>query len=234
MSQIAVGILLAAGLIAAVWTMILMGRQRQAVYSILAALGGVVCLVGLVSIWPGAFNSGIPVPLLKPSASPPASDYPRFSQFDPRTYKGPTGKIVVPTWKTANLTLMREGGSSESEILSVKTSDGTFTVPTGKYTVISLSQTVKDGAAGWTLSSSYEKPVSVSRGSVVRLNAGQQLVASVKVVESGRGRVNMDLQIVGRGGESCSISEIGSSKAPGFQVLSKQGKVLWNGKFEAG
>ncbi len=233
MSQIAVGILLAAGLIAAVWTTILMGRQRQAAYSILAALGGVVCLVGLVSIWPGAFNSGIPAPLLKPSASPPASDYPRFSQFDPRTYKGPTGKIVVPTWKTANLTLMREVRGSESEILSVKTSDGTFTVPTGKYMVISLSQTVKDGAAGWTLSSSYEKPVSVSRGSVVRLNAGQRLVASVKVLQGG-GRVKMDLQIVGRGGESCSISEIGSSKAPGFQVLSKQGKVLWSGKFEAG
>lgn len=234
MSQIAVGILLAAGLVAAVWTTILMGRQRQAVYSILAALGGVVCLLGLVSVWPRASNSGIPAPLLKPSASPPASDYPRFVQFDPRTYKGPTGKIVVPNWKTAELTLMRESGDSNGEILSVKTSDGTFTVPTGKYRVIDLSQTVKDGAAGWTLSSSYEKPVSVSRGSVVRLNAGQQLVASVKVVQGSRGRVDMDLQILGRGGESCSISELGNSKAPGFQVLSKQGKVLWSGKFEAG
>jgi len=233
MSQIAVGILLAAGLIAAVWTTILMGRQRQAAYSILAALGGVVCLVGLVSIWPRTSNSGIPAPLLKPSASPPASDYPRFSQFDPRTYKGPTGKIVVPTWKTAALTLIREGGDSNGEMLSVKTSDGTFTVPTGKYMVINLSQTVKDGAAGWTLSSSYEKPITLSRGSMVRLNAGQGLVGSVKVSQNGK-QVNMALEILGRGGDLCTISGPASSKPAAFQVLSKQGKVLWSGKFEAG
>ena len=231
MSRIAIEILLAAGLVAAVWTMILMARQRRALYSIVAGLGGVVCLLGLVSIWSGAPNSEIPAPLLKPSASPIISNYPRLIEFNPRTYKGATGKIVVPTWKAAELTLMRD--DRDSGMLSVKTSDGTFTVPTGKYLVISLSRTVKHGAAGWTLSSSYDKPVSVSRGSVVRLNAGQQLVASVKVLQGGS-RVNMELQILGGAGESCTISELGSSKAPGFQVLSKQGKILWSGKFEAG
>jgi len=233
MSEIAVSLLLVAGVVAAMWMIVVFGKQRRGLYAVLAALAGLVCVLGLVSLRAGKPGGQLPTPLLRPSFSPIVSRTPKFVNFDARKYKGATGKITVPGAKNARIMLVPASGDLAGQFLSARTSDGTFVLPVGEYGVVSLTQTVKANGVDWTLSSQYDRLLTVARGSVPTLNVGQPLTASVKVSQSGRNQISMDLAIVGRGGETCSISRSGNSKPTQFQV-SRAGKVLWTGAFEAG
>jgi len=233
MLEIAVSLLLLAGLVAAVWMIILFGKQRQGLYTVLAALAGIVCVLGLVSLRAGKSGGRLPAPLLKPSFHFFPADVPQFVDFDPHKYKGATGKIAVPGCKNAQVMLACAAGHLSGQLLSAHTSNGTFVVPIGKYAVQGLTQMAKANGVDWALSSQYFRRLTVRQGSVVRLNLGQPLTASVKVSKIGRDQISMDLAILGCGGETCGISRSGDSKPPQFEV-SKAGKVLWTGKFESG
>ena len=49
MLEIAVSLLLLAGSVAAVWMIILLGKQRQGLYAVLAGLAALVCVLGFVN-----------------------------------------------------------------------------------------------------------------------------------------------------------------------------------------
>jgi len=113
----------------------------------------------------------------------------------------------------------------------LKSGNGVFKAPVGKYRLLGYDSPVT-GRREPIVSGRYRNPpvIAVTDGSTYRLKAGPPLVASIAVSQTGRNYVTMDLRLTGRGGEQCMIS----TKEPRFQVLSKAGRVLQEGKFKYG
>jgi hypothetical protein len=162
----------------------------------------------------------------------PRTQRPSIVHIDAAKYKGNAGTIILPLKGDSFVYLYRTDTRKEAPY-QLTSKDGVFKAPAGKYQLLMYYVTSKDrGRRGPMISGRYSKPItiSVSRGSTYRLKAGPPLTASIRVSQRGANAVTMDLMLTGRGGEQCTIS----SKEPRFQVLSRAGKVLQEGKFKFG
>ncbi len=192
-----------------------MTRVRGAVVAVLAAL---VVMAAPVAAW----------------ANKPAR--PSIVVFDPAKYKGKTGKIVLPFKGESFLYAYKiDQGKQTPYILKSKT--GTFAAPVGSFRLLQYyaSYGTSKGGRPWRLSGRFDKPlaIKVGSGTTYQIKGGAPFTAWVKVQQSVRSRVSMDLVVLGRGGERCTIYSA-SRKDPRFRILSKTGKVLQEGKFEYG
>lgn len=158
------------------------------------------------------------------------------TNFDPKAYKGKTGKITVPyRGESAIVTALTEPGK-RTAYQKYDSKDGTFVVPVGRHRVMMYYAYVRSGrTVSW---SAAGRPRSLSAnvvaGRSVSVNIGPPITASIKAQQMGK-TLYLSLNMTGRGGEEAQINRvIGRGKAPGFQVLSQQGKVLMQGSFRYG
>jgi len=162
---------------------------------------------------------------------------PKMVTFDPATYKGKTGQIVTPLKGDVSLNLLKSGEDTRFELVEIKGQDGKFVVPTGDYRVMSCDQAIVRDGTTWDISHNAlpsSQKLAVTPGSKSELNIGPPYTASIKVDSIHNKKLNLSLAITGHSGEKCSIVNQSTSKAPGFQILSKSGDVLQEGTFEYG
>jgi hypothetical protein len=161
------------------------------------------------------------------------SKFRHIEEFDPAAYHGEMGTIVV-SHKGQGSLLLRERKADKQ--IRVAIDNGVAQAPAGEYEVVTYDAVAKDErGVKWTASCYYSKrePLSVAASSSQQLDAGPPFTAAVAVKERAKGKVSIDLGIAGRGGRQYSIMRQDGT-APGFEVLDKSGKVLWQGSFEYG
>lgn len=159
---------------------------------------------------------------------------PRIQRFDPAGYKGKTGKIVTNFKHESRLYMYKVDGGKRTPY-EMNSKNGVFVVPVGQYEFLQYLVMPSSTAASRApaVSGRYEKQllIAVTDGSTYKLKAGPPFAASIKVAQRGADNVQMDLLLVGSGGERCTLM---SSKAPEFQVVAKSGSLLQEGKFKYG
>lgn len=161
---------------------------------------------------------------------------PQFIRFDPKTHKGDTGRISVSVKGESSIILTNAAG----DIVSLTSKTDQLIAPVGTYKWEVCYVRVRDSKSG-KMSQLVSRPpagktprISVRKGSTTKLAMGLPLSASVAVKSVGPSRVQMDLNLVGRGGERCTIRHINRSDKPQFKVLNSSGRVVWTGSFEYG
>lgn len=170
-----------------------------------------------------------------------ATGTPEMESFDPSTYKGKTGKIVLPYSGDSTLYVIKVGGEKAESGLYLSGNGKSVVAPVGMYRVDYYAMSMKDKkGATWSFSS-QPKPEKNAQMLIVRagknskMKPAEGMVASIKVDQTDEKNVAMSFQIKASNGESCSIEQIGkNAKPPRFKVLSKTGKVLMTGAFEYG
>ncbi|MCX6344405.1 MAG: hypothetical protein NT018_04940 [Armatimonadetes bacterium] len=163
---------------------------------------------------------------------------PKTELFNPETYKGPVGNVVLSS-KGETMLYLRNIDSGG--YMTVNTKSAKLKLPIGKYDLFDYTSTVqgRDGKT-WVLSGGPADPMKpiafdVTLTKTVSLKIGAPLTASIKVTQKGNKTVNMDLVMLGSGGDKCQIFQgDGSSTPPGFVVMSKTRKALMSGKFQYG
>jgi len=181
---------------------------------------------------------------------------PTIVKFDAETYKGKTGRILVPFTGPCTLYVVQGGGAGSAKIVRMPGCDGTIVCPAGTFTLNSLTASILDAERHevWRLSFQFAKFVArltvggrvanvasgwqrlaMGAGSVYELDIGPPYTASVTVEQievRGQKKVQMLLSIKDHNGSPVTITA--GSSVPGFQVVSKQGEVLMRGKFQYG
>lgn len=165
------------------------------------------------------------------------SDSGKVVDFDPAQYQGQTGSIVLSHKGESTLEI---GGRDGGGRMRLSTSNGVLSAPVGTYNLFSYEAVGKDeSGATWvasgSLSSRGREPISVKANSTQTLELGPPFKASVTVKSTGRGSATLDMSLKGCDGNQYTISKKGGrGEPPSFQVLSKTGEVLWQGRFEYG
>ncbi len=166
---------------------------------------------------------------------------PKTELFNPETYKGPVGNVVLSSKGETMLSLLKIENGKPGGIIMVNTKSAELKLPIGKYDLLNYTSKVqgRDGKT-WALSggpADPAKPIAfdVTLAKTVNLKIGAPLTASIKVTQKGNKTVNMDLLMLDIGGNKCQITQDGGSSAPpGFVVLSKSRMALMSGNFAYG
>jgi hypothetical protein len=183
-------------------------------------------------------------PAVKPLAvAATAVVAPKFEAFDPAKYTGKTGKITLPYAGTSMLLMRKFENGKLGDYMQVMGKEKTIVVPVGTYKVATLSMTTKDkDGKQWSIlcspvSDDKARALDIKAGATIVLPACEPITASIDVKQNAD-KVTMSLQMLGAGGDKCTIQQMAQAgtapEAPGFQVLSKSGKVLMSGKFQYG
>jgi hypothetical protein len=170
--------------------------------------------------------------------------------FDPVSYKGKTGRIVIPHKGDGEITLSINEAQSllgQSRNLRLTSTNGDFVAPAGKIQYISsieLTQTDEAGTrwkartyVGVLDQDGNNAPTKLKEGQVLNLDIGQSLKAAMEVSPAAAGQVSMNMQITDNGKHSFTVSKDTPSLVrdkPKFQVLDSDGKVLWEDSLEYG
>jgi len=186
-----------------------------------AAAGSLCLLIALVGVGYSGYGARA-MGSVRESGGP--------TTFDPKHYKGPMGKIVLPYRGQSSL-YVQQG----DEILILNAKQGVFQAPAGVLDVVGTEMVATDAhKVRWTASGRMNHRLTVRRGATVRLDVGPPFTASIDV-SGRRDVVSMDFKLVGRGGDSYTVLKSqDSSTPPGFKVLGKSRRTLWRGSFKYG
>jgi hypothetical protein len=168
-----------------------------------------------------------------------ARRYMQVEEFNPATYKGSTGKIVMSYKGDSMLTVMTMNNPKR---LRLTAKDGVALAPVGSYTPLQFEAELadKDGnewAASSTLVAKDPNQISVQPDISCEIKVGPPLKASVSIDKGGNkdDEYFLSLELTGVDGGSYSVRKLGKDDwAPGFEFIDSAGKVVWQGKFEYG
>jgi hypothetical protein len=187
--------------------------------------------------------TSIAAEVTSPEMTKPATTVtaPKFEQFDPATYKGPAGTVVMPGSGEAMLYLRKIENGKPGDYMIVNAKSATIKLPIGKYNLeyYAMKVTDKEGKA-WSIigtTADPAKPISldVRLAKTIKMKLGAPLTASIKVTQKDDKTVNMNFVMLGSGGDKCLVSPVGGPvEPPGFKVLSGASAVVMSGKFQFG
>jgi hypothetical protein len=173
-------------------------------------------------------------------------------------YSGPVGELTVETAANVkSVQLARESSKGKWECVTPEMADGKCKAPAGAYRLFSCTLTgqAKDGAtvAAMGMKRTAEGSIKVEPGQSATLVCGAPLTLKVvanKETQTGGGslfrapspmsQVNINVQVVGAGGESYSgyllksKNRVEQPKPPQFKVLGANGKEVAAGQLEYG
>lgn len=200
--------------------------------------GFLLAALGFAGLWGCSThqNTAPPMPKRAPVVSQDAS-MPNIENFDPAKYKGKTGKIAIPSKGASFIALRKMKDPKRWDMLEARAKNGEFILPVGKYRLLSYSARIKDkNNVNWSISSNKSTDILVKSGLVQKISLAEPpFVVSTKAEQMNSNQINIDLSIIGRGGDECSIQCSDSHvKPPRFQILSKSGQVLQEGSFQYG
>jgi hypothetical protein len=122
----------------------------------------------------------------------------------------------------------------------VTASDGTYSLPVGRYSAYCFKARVKVEQNDWEMSSSYEtgrlKDFEIKPGETTRLDFGPPFTAKVDVSQQAP-QVSLDLKLYGSSGEMYrpNVQKNGKAvEAPSFSIVAEDGTVLETGRFKYG
>jgi len=219
---------LAAGWVVLLVIGIIRLRKRAPAGVALTVIGGVW---GALSLSVVAIGVGVSV-----YAHRQAARFGGMEDFDPVQYQGRKGSIVVPHKGESSLRLQEEGG----KLIRLHTKDGVLVAPAGTYRLVSFEAVGKDENNQEWEARCYFPPrtpgkVSVTDGSSQDVKVGPPFRASVSVTPKGQDQATFDLKLTGSDGNQYTIARKGGrSEPPSFQVISKSGEILWQGRLEYG
>ena len=154
--------------------------------------------------------------------------------FDAAKYNSPTGKIILPFKGKATLVVST---LDRKKKLRLSGSNGELVAPVGFLKIESLKVTAKDSKnVQWTIDFPYwsgrQREVYVQADGKTPLDL--TLTACISAEHAAPDVASFRLCALDCSGESYSIQAPRHESAPGFEVLSRAGEVLWKGKFQAG
>ena len=122
----------------------------------------------------------------------------------------------------------------------VTASDGTYSLPVGRYSASRFRARVKVEQDDWEMTSSYEtgrlKDFEIKPGKTTRLDFGPPFTAKVDVSQQAR-QVSLGPRLYGSGGEiyRSNVQKNGKVvEAPSFSIVTEDGTVLQKGRFKYG
>lgn len=215
----------------AVTVLLLLLTIAGIIWAIATRKGALRIILPIIGILIGGFLSLMLIGMFAVNAYMPTS-------FDAATYNGPTGKVKVPFAGETMLMCQRVGKEANPKLMMFEATNGEATLPEGDFQLVVYHSTVADGSGrSCKVTGYYETPFrfSVSTGSPLSLNAGPPYVAAVVPMGCTSDRMELSLSITGAGGERCSIEDAATKdSSAAFEIRSKTGEILMNGKFEAG
>ena len=160
----------------------------------------------------------------------------RTEVFDPATYEGPTGTIVVPFTARTQLSVIGQQSAVRQQLTAT---GGSLIAPAGSLTVRSVDLTAADDSgAQWSASCFFrrQQQLNLAEGETQELKIGPPFTAKVIAKKTSDDMCTFDLKVTGTGGNGFTIRQLGSAanKAPAFEVLNKDGEVVWQGDFKYG
>lgn len=190
------------------------GRARKVVASVISGICALIA-VGIIG-YPAICANGT-------------------EQFNPKAYKGRTGKISLKYRGESSL-LVR--AKKDNKVMLLSTKNGIVTAPVGSYSIISYQAKATDkNKAAWVASASLSKPIAVeiTANQTRQIDLGPPLVASVSVSDNGK-RAYMNFKLTNaQGNHNYTITKTtGKTDPPGFRVLDSSGKSVWSGSFSYG
>jgi len=159
----------------------------------------------------------------------------RVEDFDPASYHGATGTVLV-TYAGQSELIVRD--KKLDKRLRLHARDGIAQAPVGKFEVESWEALATDSQGiTWTAScypgGGRAAEMAVAAGGAPRFEVGPPFTASVDVRPQASGRVAFELKVAGLGGYSYPIHS-SRARPPGFQALDRSRRVVWHGDFEYG
>jgi hypothetical protein len=160
----------------------------------------------------------------------------KSEEFNAKTYKGSTGKVLLPCKGATTLEVKH---IASGNAYSLTGNDGEIIAPAGVLVLKSFKVSAKDNkGAEWQLShyfwNSPVKEIFAREGETVRCElGGPALTASVIASHDDANSASLQLLLSCPRGMTYDLSPGGGSDV-GFVVLSKTGETLWQGNFEAG
>lgn len=212
-------------LVPLIWGIVRIRRKTggRALTIIGAAWGAIAILLGMV---------GVLSVLSMRDELPGAS---KSEAFNAKTYKGSTGKILLPCKGTTTLEVKH---IASGNAYSLTGNDGEIIAPAGVLVLKSFTVSAKDKkGAQWELShffwNSPVKEIFVREGESVRCELGAPLTASVVASHIDANSASLELLLSCPRGMTYDLIPKGGRDV-GFVVLSKAGETLWQGDFKAG
>lgn len=157
--------------------------------------------------------------------------------FDPSSFEGATGTIVSPAGGDFTL---RVSDAETGDSLELRGTNGTLVAPAGSLKLGRYEFSAKEADGVTWQASAYafkggSGTITVPEGDRVELQVGVPLRTTVKTRAAGDGRQSFDLTVTGKAGNRFTVrGRSRQSVAPGFEVLSDAGQVVWSGKFAYG
>lgn len=158
-----------------------------------------------------------------------------IDRFNPKTYKGQTGKISLRHRGRSVLTAIDK---TDRKFTEFSTSNGILLLPVGSYEILECKAIVTDKQkVDWSASMSPDDmlKIKITANETQQLDFGPPFVASIKVTTHGK-KADMDLRLTTvQGNGNYIISKTnGKTNPPGFKVINSSGKVVWSGSFAYG
>lgn len=233
MSAVGIVIIILLGLFVLLWIpvlavgIVLWRKGRLLPGIILTVLGGGWGLCALAGV--GLATAGYLVARQQLKSFAPVT-------FDPATYQGPVGTLVLDWTGPVNLIATAREGEGR---YALNGEGGKVVMPTGEFTLDHLSLAQPPPAGGgisWmaSLSPQYQKPVAISVlvNGEVPLAVGPPFRAKVEVRRQDNGKYACNLLISNAAGMRVSIHPPGGK--PELRILDAKGEVLLKQNFEFG
>ncbi len=151
--------------------------------------------------------------------------------FPPENYSGEKGGLKLAGASNGSLMFY----DSSDRLWSTATDNGTFVVPAGKIRLYSLSLSSHDSGGGsWSLTKMLNcKDMEIKSGAAAELPGILPATASISSCRKS-GKDYFDFSLLDAAGEKITIYGSGSSSQPRMKLLDKDGKSVFDSKFDYG
>lgn len=154
--------------------------------------------------------------------------------FNAATYHGATGLVRTGCPGPCKLTAKAQGANASTRYSST---DGAFALPVGQHRLGSLAFSAPDaGGKEWTATSKLyqRKAIEVSAQAPVQVQTGPPYQAAVKAQSTSKA-TTIVLMLTDCGGHDVSLARADvRPPPPQFQIIGKDHRVLFTGKFAYG
>jgi len=151
---------------------------------------------------------------------------PTNEKFNPQTYQGDKGAIILPYKGPSVLTVWSPDKNAEIELSS---SDGTILAPAGNLRIKAYEINARDiNGAEWKLFSYFISPfdLTVKANSSQNINIGSPFTTTVNAIQKDGYIVSFEFILKDCAGNQYGIEPF----RPEFQVMAKTGEILWKDK----
>jgi hypothetical protein len=149
--------------------------------------------------------------------------------FESETYKGKTGTLSI-NWNKPAEALLRQGNKN----FRFKSDNGLFVVPVGDWKLYRLQYRDNDSMnKEWLLAIDMAQKLSIKDGQISTIKNSLPLSAKIHVARQSGHFVRLSFLMTDRNMNRAHIWGP-YTDAAGFQILNKQGNVVFKGKFKYG